>query len=136
MNQAIEKYINELNSYDQSKTNDQTKPSDKNLGIFHKRLKHKVHVKIFFKSISEAEKPDMLISKHGILLKKHQYEQLRLIVKILIYYRDFANQIIEKKLSQDSFDWMVKLKYYFSKNEKEDNLKINVTITQIYFLNL
>ena len=68
----------------------------------------------------------MLISKHGILLKKHQYEQLRLIVKILIYYRDFVNQIIDKKLKQDSYDWSIKFKYYFSKDEKEEDLKIKV----------
>ncbi len=70
----------------------------------------------------------MLIAKHGILLKKHQYEQLRLIVKILIYYRDLVNQIIDKKFKQDSYDWSVKYKYYFTKGEKENDLKVKVRI--------
>jgi hypothetical protein len=73
----------------------------------------------------------MLSPKSGILLKKHQYEQLRLIVKILIYYRDFINQIIEKKLDTKSYEWNVKFKYSFSINEsKEETLSIHVISIQ------
>ena len=74
--------------------------------------------------------------KHGVLLKKHQYEQLRLIVKILIYYRDLVNQIIEKKINIQSYDWLVKFKYYLTTVEKglELNIKVKIILFGINFL--
>ena len=59
-------------------------------------------------------------------MKNEQYEKLECVVKLIIFYRNFIQDLISKNSTLKSIEWLRKPKYY--KLDEGDSFKIVVKV--------
>jgi hypothetical protein len=67
-------------------------------------------------------------------MRTEQYDKLELVVKILIYYRNLAKSLLEKKSTLMSTEWLRTPRYYREPHDNDD-FKIVVKVSFLSSVN-
>ena len=69
----------------------------------------------------------------GIIIKSHQHHKMRLIVKLLIYYKNLINELLTKNCNSTSIEWLSRIRYYAVTEDNEFNVLIKTLDTEVYY---